>query len=82
MSTAYTVAEVAERLHVHPDTVRDLIRSGELSAFNASANPTSRKPRYRVTVDALAGFLARRSVQTPSKLAKTRKPALRFTRFV
>lgn len=67
-----TVPEVAERLHVHADVVRDLIRSGELQAFSVNVRPGSSKPRYRITSDALEQFITRRSIRTPTR--PTRRP--------
>lgn len=32
--TVYTVAEIVERLKVHPDTVRDWLRTGDLRGVN------------------------------------------------
>jgi len=81
-TSSLTLVEVAERLHVHVDTVRSLIRSGELPAFNASANPRSLKPRYRVTADALAGFLARRSVHAAPRPTTRRRQPADYVRFV
>ncbi len=77
----YTIAQVAEHLGVHPDSVRDLVRSGELAAFNASVNPNGSKPRYRITSEALAGFEARRSVVKP-KARSPRRASTAFRRFV
>ena len=46
----YTVADVAEALHVHPQTVRALIRTGQLDSFKVG--------RYhRVTPEQLAAYL-------------------------
>lgn len=68
---SYTVGEVAKIEAVHEETVKFWIRSGELTAHNASANPKSRKPRWRVTDADLAAFrLARQNgatVPTPKR---------------
>jgi excisionase family DNA binding protein len=49
----FTVDEVADRLHVHPQTVRAWIRAGKLG--------THRVGRYdRISDDQLAAFLAER----------------------
>lgn len=46
----FTVAEIAERLHVHPQTVRAWIRGGELGCYQIG--------RYdRVSDEQLAHFL-------------------------
>lgn len=49
----YTVGEVAGKLRVTRDTIRALIRSGQLAALrNGSAG------RYRITHQALAEYIA------------------------
>ena len=58
----HTVEQVAEIEGVHAETVLLWIRAGELTAHNASANPKSRKPRWRVTDADLTAFrLARQN---------------------
>ncbi len=52
----HTVEQVAEIEGVHAETVLLWIRAGELTAHNASANPKSRKPRWRVTDADLTAF--------------------------
>lgn len=78
----YTVAQVAERCTLHPDTVRDLIKSGELEAFNVSKKPNSLKPRYRIRGEALEAFESRRSVNPPAKQARPRRPVKTFRRWI
>ncbi len=59
---SFTVDEVAKIEAVHAETVLLWIRAGELTAHNASANPKSRKPRWRVTDADLQAFrLARQN---------------------
>ncbi len=60
---SYTVDKVAELEGVHAETVLLWIKAGELTAHCASANPRSRKPRWRVTdADLIAFRLARQNV--------------------
>jgi excisionase family DNA binding protein len=56
-----TISEVAARYGVSIPTVRSWIASGELRALVVSRNPRSKKPRVRVTAEALRAFEATRS---------------------
>ena len=58
----FTAKEVAEMLKISAGTVGSLISSGELVAMNCSRSPSSQRPRFRVTEQALAEFLAKRAV--------------------
>jgi excisionase family DNA binding protein len=71
MKSPYTVRQVAEQLGVHPDHVRRLIHNGELLAFDIAVGKD--RPCYRVTPEALAGFIARRSVAPPPPRPLRRK---------
>ena len=48
-----TVEEVAEELRVHPETVRQWIRQGELDAFDTGRG-------YRISRKDLDGFVEKR----------------------
>jgi excisionase family DNA binding protein len=48
-----TVEEVAEELRVHPETVRQWIRAGELDAFDTGRG-------YRISREDLDDFVQRR----------------------
>ena len=52
----YTVDQVAELESVNRETVLTWVRVGELVAHNASQNPKSRKPRWRITDADLTAF--------------------------
>jgi excisionase family DNA binding protein len=56
----FTVEEVAEELRVHPETVRQWIREGELDAFDTGRG-------YRISRKDLDDFIQRR------KTSKRRK---------
>jgi excisionase family DNA binding protein len=58
----YTVDEVADRLHVHPETVRRWLRSGRLEGVKLSASGVG---SYRVPESAVAKFLAALGDQPP-----------------
>lgn len=58
---ALTIKEAAQYLKVSPDSVRELINSGKLRAFDTAPNSTETGRRYwRITVDALEDFTAAR----------------------
>lgn len=63
---AKTPPEIAKRLKVKPETVITWIRSGRLQALNV-ASPGCRRPRYRVTPEALEAFERSLSVTPPPK---------------
>ena len=52
--TAYTVADVADLLRVHPVTVRRWIREGRLRAWRLGPG----KDRFRVMAEDLRNFMA------------------------
>ena len=71
--TSLTPPQVAKRLGVSPDAVRGWIRSGELKATN-TADPKKKRPRYRVTPDAVAEFERKRNVVPIEQVRRRRKP--------
>jgi excisionase family DNA binding protein len=71
-AAGYTTADIARRYRVGEDKVRRWIASGELPAINTSSTRCGR-PRYVVTVDALAAFEAGRSAAPPPKPKRRRR---------
>jgi excisionase family DNA binding protein len=69
---ALTVAEVAEQLAVGQPTVIKWIKSGELVAVNV-ARRVGRKPRWRISAQALNDFLLCRQPIPPPPKARRRK---------
>ena len=65
---AFTSGEVAAQLGVNHTKVCAWIRAGELAAINVSLRTTN-KPKYRIPVEALTAFLARRAVVPPPATA-------------
>jgi excisionase family DNA binding protein len=65
MSTL-SVKDLTERYGVGEQTVLAWINCGELRAINVGRRPATKKPRWRITQEALAAF----------ELARTRSPAL------
>jgi hypothetical protein len=72
LSHGLTVADVARRYRVGEDKVRGWIRRGELSAIN-TADRRCFRPRFVVTVDALAAFERNRQAATPNAPKPKRK---------
>lgn len=56
--TMFTVQEVADQLNVHPDTVRQWIRSGELEAIDLGG-----RAGFRISESALQKFIHERRVR-------------------
>jgi excisionase family DNA binding protein len=78
-SVTHTPDEVAALYAVSVPTVMGWIRSGELRAVCVSRSARSRKPRYRVTAEALAAFEASRRPTPPAPAAPRRRKASGYT---
>jgi excisionase family DNA binding protein len=76
--TFLTLEQVAQSLGVSIKKVRCWIAAGELAATNMSASPTAPRRTYRVSLDALATFVAARSGQ---RVAQVRRGG-RYRRYV
>jgi len=72
LPVTYSPPEVARRLGCKPERILGWIRSGKLQALNTSAG--SKRPRFRVTPEALAAF-ERTLLVIPSKLQPRRRAA-------
>jgi excisionase family DNA binding protein len=73
MSSPLSVRDLCERFRVSEQTVLGWIRSGELRAVNVGRRPGAKKPRWRVTAEALAAFEALRTPNLPLPRARRRK---------
>lgn len=72
---------VASLLGVTRRTVEAWIATGEMHAVNVSRSRESRKPRWRITADELARFVAARSTgQQPQR--SPRRPRREIPRYV
>ena len=72
----FTVKQVAERYGVGGHTVLGWIRSGQLRAINVGRSPGAKKPRWRVTQEALETFeLIRTHSPPPPRTRRRRQPA-------
>jgi excisionase family DNA binding protein len=66
-----TVADAADRLNISEDAVLAHIRSHRLLAVNVGLG--ERRPRWRITDEAISQFLEARTAQKPSE-QKSRRP--------
>ena len=69
-----TPPKVAEIMGVNACRVIGWILAGELDAINLNAMDQSKRPRYRVTPEALEQFQSKLSVNKPSAKAKKNRP--------
>ena len=68
----YSVSDLCRRWKVGADKVYAFLRRGELVGVNVAANLSGR-PMWRITMEAVRQFEARRSSQPPPKPPKRRK---------
>jgi hypothetical protein len=71
----FTIGYVMKRHSVGRGTVKAWIAAKELAAINVSRSPGSRRPRWRISAEALAAFEATRTAGVPAPRAKRRKSA-------
>ncbi len=69
----YTISQVADRYGVGTHTVLAWIRSGELRAVQCGRRIDSRKPRWRITAEAIKEFELLRSAAPPQPRTRRRK---------
>ena len=73
MSKALSVQDVCERFGIGVHTVLGWIAAGELRAVNVGRTPVGKKPRWRITAEALAAFELARESGTPAPAKPRRK---------
>jgi excisionase family DNA binding protein len=61
----FFIRDICERYGVSEHTVLGWIRAGELRAVNVGRSPGARKPRWRISEQALADFEAARTTTPP-----------------
>jgi predicted site-specific integrase-resolvase len=76
-----TPPQFAEQLGVDPSKVLNWIRSGNLRAFDVRGDGSTR-PRYRITIDAIVEFEARRSARRPVTATKRKRKQKQDADFV
>ena len=74
MSSTLSVRDLCERYGVTETTALTWIRTGELRAINVGRRSGAKKPRWRVTEEALAAFEALRTPTPPVPRGRRRKP--------
>jgi excisionase family DNA binding protein len=71
-----SIKDLTRRYGVSQHTVLGWIRAGELRAVNVGRRPGAKKPRWRITAEALAAFeLARTPTPTPPRAPRRKRPA-------
>jgi excisionase family DNA binding protein len=76
MTSTLSVQNVADRYGVSEHTVLVWIAHGELRAINVGRHQGARKPRWRITEDALAAFEQMRATTPPlPQLRRRKRPA-------
>lgn len=68
-----TPPEIAARLRCRSSKVILWIRREQLRAVNLAENPDGKRPRWRVSPEALAEFLAARTNRAPVPTSRRRK---------
>jgi transposase len=61
----YRVKDLEQRYGVTEHTIIHWIRTGQLSAINVGVDPGKKKPRYRITQQAIEQFELARSTIPP-----------------
>ena len=68
-----TPPQYARQLGVKAEKVVGWIRRGELRAFDASVYPATGRPRFRISIEAIAEFEQRRSGAQPKPARRKRR---------
>ena len=68
-----SVKEICDRYSVAEHTVLNWIKGGELRAINVGRTAGTKKPRWRITAEALATFELLRTTTPPPQRARRRK---------
>ncbi|MSQ94327.1 MAG: DNA-binding protein [Gemmataceae bacterium] len=81
MSSTLSVRDLCDRYGVGEHTVLSWIRSGELRAVNVGRRPGAKKPRWRITQEALDAFELSRTPTPPQPRALRRKRPVEVIEF-
>jgi excisionase family DNA binding protein len=72
----YSVKDLCERFGIGEHTILAWIRCGELRAVNVGRSLRAKKPRWRITAEALAAFEQQRTPAPPlPRTRRKRQPA-------
>jgi excisionase family DNA binding protein len=74
MGSTLSVRDVCERYGVSEHTVLNWLNSGELRGFSVGRRPGAKKPRWRVTEEALAAFELLRTPTSPPRRTPRKRP--------
>lgn len=69
----YSIKDICTRFNVNEHTVLAWIHSGELKAVNVGVSLARKKPRWRITDEALKAFEELRAAATPVAPARRRR---------
>jgi hypothetical protein len=69
-ASALTPGQYAGKLGVRGPQVLGWINSGQLRAIDVSSKPGTGRPTWRIPLDAICEFEARRSVTSPAKVVR------------
>ena len=69
----FTIRDICNRFSVNEHTVLAWIHSGELKAVNVGVAPGKKKPRWRITQQALDNFETLRGTTPPQPITRRRK---------
>lgn len=78
---ALTIRDLCERYGVGEHTVLAWIKSGELRAINCGRRSGGKKPRWRITSEALATFELIRTYNLPPPHTKRQKQSNEIIQF-
>ncbi|HLN26424.1 MAG TPA: helix-turn-helix domain-containing protein [Gemmataceae bacterium] len=81
MCSTLSIRDVCERYGVGEHTVLGWIRAGELRAINVGRRLGNKKPRWRVTLEALEAFEQLRTPMPPPPRAPRRKRSVEVIEF-
>jgi excisionase family DNA binding protein len=81
MSSSLSVRDLCERYGVSQHTVLAWIHGGQLRAINVGRQPGGKKPRWRITQQALEAFELARTPSPPPPRARPRKQPGEVVRF-
>jgi excisionase family DNA binding protein len=73
MGSTLFVRDVCKRFGVSEHTVLAWINGGELRAINVGRHPGAKRPRWRITQEALEAFEQSRAVTPPLPRTRRRK---------
>lgn len=77
----FSVKDLCERYAVNEHTVLGWIKRGELQAINVGRRPGAKKPRWRITQEALEAFEQSRTATPPPPRVQRQKRDTRVIEF-